>query len=177
MKKMRKKRIFAILLAAITLTSTIIPINAFAAEKGEVVSENVTPRAGEETLPLGYHSISGEFTFYDTNLTPVKTVVGRYMQLMFGFSVASSDQGLGGIRLTVQIRDAITGAVIGSYQGTVERGSTVYVSPSFDLGYGGRRIQIFFDASSSGQSNGNFRRATIYGLTSLVSNWEEVKNK
>ena len=167
--KSRKKKFISMLLATMMLVSTVFPTNVFAAEKEESLSENATPRAGVETLPIGYHSI-GSFTFRDTNLTPVKTVAGRYMQLVLAYSVASSDQGLGGIRLTVQIRDAYTGAVIDSYQGTVERGATAYATPSFDLGYAGRQIRIFFDASSSGASNGNYRTAYIQTFTSIVSN-------
>ena len=169
MKKTRRKRFLGIFLATVMLASTMIPTNVFAAENHEMVTESITPRAGEETLPIGFYSI-GSFTFRDTNLTPVKTVAGRYMQLMLAYSVASSDQGLGGIKLTVQIRDAYTGAVIGSYQGTVERGGTVYATPSFDMGYAGRKIQFFFDASSSGASNGNYRTAYIQTFTSIVSN-------
>ena len=169
MKTKRRKRFLGILLVTVMLTSTMLSANVFASEKDEQVTENITPRAGEETLPIGYYSI-GAFTFRNTNLTPVKTVAGRYMQLVLAYSVASSDQGLGGIRLTVQIRDAYTGAVIGSYQGTVERGATTYAYPSFDLGYAGRRIQFFFDASSSGASNGNYRSAYIQNFTSVVTN-------
>ena len=169
MKTKRRKRFLSILLATVMLTSTMFSVSAFAAEKNEPAAENITPRAGEETLPIGYYSI-GAFSFRDTNLTPVKTVAGRYMQLVLAYSVASSDQGLGGIKLTVQIRDAYTGAVIGSYQGTVERGATTYAYPSFDLGYAGRRIQFFFDASSSGASNGNYRSAYIQNFTSVVTN-------
>ena len=169
MKIKRRKRFLGILLAAVMLTSTMFSANAFETEKDEPVAESIIPRAGEETLPIGYHSI-GSFTFRNTNLTPVKTVAGRYMQLVLAYSVASSDQGLGGIKLTVQIRDAYTGAVIGSYQGTAERGATVYATPSFDMGYAGRKIQFFFDASSSGASNGNYRTAYIQTFTSIVSN-------
>ena len=169
MKIKRRKRFLSILLAAVMLTSTMFSVNALAAEKNESVTESITPRAGEETLPIGFYSI-GSFTFRNTNLTPVKTVSGRYMQLMLGYSVASSDQGIGGIRLTVEVRDAYTGAVIGTYQGTVERGNTEYASQTFDLGYAGRRIQFFFDASSSGASNGNYRTAYIQSFTAYVSN-------
>ncbi len=170
MNTKRRKRFLGILLATVMLTSTMFSANnVFAAEKNEPAVESIKPRAGEETLPIGYYSI-GAFTFRNTNLTPVKTVAGRYMQLVLAYSVASSDQGLGGIRLTVQIRDAYTGAVIGSYQGTVERGATTYAYPSFDLGYAGRRIQFFFDASSSGASNGNYRSAYIQNFTSVVTN-------
>ena len=169
MKKVRKS-ILSTLLVAIMLATTMIPTNVSAATSKKIVSENVTPRAGEEVLPIGYHSI-GSFVFYNNNLTPVKTVEGRYLQLMLGYSVASSDSGIGGIRLTVQIRDAYTGAVIGSYQGTVERGATTYATTqSFDLGYAGRKVRIFFDASSSGASNGNYRSAYIQSFTSHVTN-------
>ena len=169
MKFKRRKRFLGIVLAAVMLTSTMFSTNVFATEEHEPLTENVTPRAGEETLPIGYYSI-GSFTFRNTNLTPVKTVAGRYMQIMLGYSVASSDQGLGGIRLTVEVRDAYTGAVIGSYQGTVERGATAYASPTFDLGYAGRKIRFFFDASSSGASNGNYRTAYIQSFTAHVTN-------
>ena len=169
MKTNRRKRFLGIVLAAVMLASTMLSTSVFAAEEHDTLTENVVPRAGEETLPIGYYSI-GSFTFRDTNLTPVKTVAGRYMQIMLGYSVASSDQGLGGIRLTVEVRDAYTGAVIGRYQGTVERGATAYASPTFDLGYAGRRIQFFFDASSSGASNGNYRTAYIQSFTAHVTN-------
>lgn len=167
---MRRKRLFSILLTMMMLITTVLPANAMSTqEKAKVLSETVTPRAGTEDLPIGYTSM-GSFIFYDTNLTPVKTVLGRHMTLMFGYSVASDDQGLGGIRLTVEIRDAYSGAVISSYQGTVERGKTKYVSHPVDLGYAGRKIRIFFDASSSGQSNGNFRRAYIQTFSAQVTN-------
>lgn len=57
MKKTRRKRFLGIFLATVMLASTMIPTNVFATENHEMVTESITPRAGEETLPIGFYSI------------------------------------------------------------------------------------------------------------------------
>ncbi len=90
-----------------------------------------------------------------------------------GFKKASIDTGIGAVKLTVHVRDAITGQVI-SENFTADNIATstwsVMVTKQIDLGYANRPIQIWFDASSLGQSNGNFRSISVQSLTSNVSN-------
>lgn len=132
-----------------------------------------TYAAGTETLPIGYTRIGG-FTFTDTNLTPVKTVSGRYMNIFLHFKKADIDAGIGNVKLTVNVRDANTGQIISpTYVWTADPENKVYTSvvlPKVDLGYSNRRVQIWFDASSTGQSNGNYRSITFSGFNVDVWN-------
>ena len=158
------KRTINIFLALILLVGTItvysVPANA----------------AGVENLPYGVYNISLEpFSFRNTNLTPVKTVTGgSNLRLVFSFTrCASLDQGIAStpIKITVEIRDANTGARIGGqFTDIVNPGNTTYSGTQYwYLGYTGRKIQIWFDASSvNGPTNGGYRALTINTLTSAV---------
>lgn len=132
-----------------------------------------TSAAGVEDLPQGWYDI-GAFTFTDTNLTPVKTVLGDQVRFQISWRIADEDQGCGHERLTVQVRDADTGAPLSPY----------YVS---DMGYDdcwywtldiptisvatGQEIQVWFDVSTKNpaEANGNFRTAHVVSFKSYVS--------
>ncbi len=127
--------------------------------------------AGNDTLPYGEYEI-GSFTFSNHNLTPTKTV-GATGMLKFGVSwrVANSDKGVGEIKLTVQVRDVDTQKVLSSI--VVKRESyddMYYVYDETPAIYvtKGTKLQIWFDASSVGTSNGNYRSAYIQSFCSII---------
>lgn len=124
--------------------------------------------AGRETLPSGIYEI-GSFTFQNTNLSPVKTVSGTKLGLGISFKKAPTDKGIGNVKLTVQIRDANTGAVlVQKTEVANEGGNKMLTIAPIDLGYAGRKIKIWYDASSTGASNGNFRSITCNSVKSCV---------
>ena len=110
----------------------------------------------------------GVFSFTDDCITTTKTVMGRYVDIDIDFHKPYWDEGLGDIYLTWAIIDPYTGnPIAGNYvmgpTGTTVVGQTYY---HIDLGYAGRQVEFWFDASSAGPSNGNFRSATVdyFGL-------------
>lgn len=125
--------------------------------------------AGIETLPYGPHNI-GSFTFTNTNTTPEKTVSGTNVSFMINFKKASIDAGVGNVKLTVKVLDANTGAVISNtyYSNANEDGSDTFIMVPCECGYAGRKVKIWFDASSTGPSNGHYRSITITEFTSYV---------
>lgn len=132
------------------------------------ISATSVSAAGVETLPGGIYEI-GSFTFQDTNLSPTKTVSGTHLGLNVSFKKASSDKGLGNVKLTVQIRDANTGALLEEETELAnENGNKTLTIKLFDLGYAGRKIKIWYDASSAGPSNGNYRSITCNSVKSWV---------
>lgn len=126
--------------------------------------------AGEETLPYGWYEV-GSFSFTNYNLTPQKTVPGRYLALSILYSKPTWDAGIGDVKLTIDVRDANTGVSITGKMdfGKVSDGNIKsFTQPVIDLGYSGRKIQIWFDASSAGVSNGNYRSLTIHSFRTYV---------
>lgn len=126
-----------------------------------------------EVLPLNQVYEIGGFTFTDTNLTPVKIPAGRYLKLGINFKKASIDAGLGNVKLTIKVKDANTGAVIANSTYTLNayEGSSRWLTTNkIDLGYANRKIQVWFDASSTGQSNGNYRSIQVLEFKSTVYN-------
>lgn len=126
-----------------------------------------------EVLPIVTYNIGG-FTFTDTNLTPTKIPAGRYITVSATFKKASIDAGLGNVKLSMNIRDAYTGQVISKtyVQPADATGQNwvILLTDKIDLGYANRPIQIWFDASSTGASNGNYRSIEVQFYGSTVSN-------
>lgn len=182
MQKKRTNKIVAMFMVILMTISVFGNVTVFAAESkdseiivAESKSENnngISMLAGTETLPLGWYTISQSFTVTNNNLSPVKTVSGRYMKLKFSWMVATSDQGVGGAIVTIRLVDPSSGDYI-----TVPVTSSVsdkWVLTTFevifDLGYANRQIQIFTDVSSNGTSNGHYRSATFYDYQTYVYN-------
>lgn len=161
-------------------TMFVTPVHA--AEMNETASEEALEndetvrRAGpNEVLPLGGPYNIGGFTFTNTNLTPVKIPAGRYVDFIILFRKASNDAGLGNVKLTLNVRDARTGQIISqTYVQAADTTSpfhnTILATNYIDLGYANRPIQIWFDASSTGASNGNYRSIEIIDFSSFVKN-------
>lgn len=96
------------------------------------------------------------------------------MKFTIYWRIADEDQGRGHEKLTVQVRDADTGAALSPY----------YVS---EMGYddcwywfletnvisvaSGQEIQVWFDVSTKNpaEANGNYRTAYVKSFTSEVS--------
>lgn len=155
--KKSNRRIICSLLALMLLVSGVTATKASA--------------AGVETLPAGSYEIGG-FTFTNNNLTPVKTV-GATGHIKFGVAwrISNNDAGLGDIKLTVQVRNASTQRVLTSM--VVKRepsddGWYIYDETSPIYVTAGTKLQIWFDASSVGASNGNYRTALIKSFTSIL---------
>lgn len=164
------KRKMVMAMVAIMAITSVTTTSVFAKDiESETSNTTVQPRAGVETLPYGGYSI-GAFTFTDTNLTPVKTVQGRKISLFINFTKAASDRGIGPVKLSVQIRDTAGNALsdVYTYSQTNENDELLLIVPEIDLGTTGRQIQIWFDASSVGASNGNFRSIEVFDFQSYV---------
>lgn len=181
MRTKKISRFIGMLMAVAMLVGSFSATNVFAAEpKKTVVTETVAndsgdavTRAGTETLPLGWYLIQQHFTITNNNLSPVKTVSGRYMKLKFSWMVSTADKGLGGETITIKIKDATTGRYINNLTVTDTVSDKWILMPfecTYDLGYAGRKIQIFTDVSSSGSSNGNYRSADFYDYQTYVYN-------
>lgn len=154
LKNKKKRRLISYLVAFTLMLGSINDISAFA--------------AGVETLPFGRYDI-GDFTFTNTNLSPTKTVSGTRLGLGISFKKASIDAGLGNVKLTVQIRDANTGEVLATENEEANENSNKMLTiKPVDLGYSGRKIKIWYDASSTGVSNGKYRSITCNWVKSIV---------
>ena len=175
MKRKTLSKIFNILASVAIVVGSFTNTTVFAAEETSEPVTEITDEpiitAGTETLPLGWYLITQHFTVYNDNLSPVKTVQGRYLKLKFNWMVADTDTGLGGEIITIQIRDAITGQTLLTDTSSVS-GKWILkpYEHEFDLGYAGRQIQIYTDVSSNGVSNGNYRSADFYNYQSYVHN-------
>ncbi len=158
-----KKRFIAICLVLIFTLSTLCSTNAFAAGQSEIM-----PLSGTETLPAGEYYI-GEFTFTDTNITPVKTIGGASgsKTVWFFIDLKKADSYSGNIKVTVEIRNANTQAVIAEEVFPLS-GTAWDTSPIMKVTLNqGDKIQLWFDASSIGTSPGYYRKASVK-LTSVV---------
>lgn len=160
--KFFKQKVSILLAVVMTIMSSIAIVTP-------VSAQDMTTRAGVETLPYGSYEIGG-FTFTNTNLTPVKTVAGSKFRFDGVFCKAASDRGIGPVKLTVQVRDANTGEVISTWVSEQSREDmdAIFLSDTIDLGYAGRKIQFWFDASSVGQSNGHYRSIEIMNFSTYV---------
>lgn len=176
-----KKRLLSVIAVIAMILGCFSGSVAFASEpdessvitSGSTVATGVQPRAGEETLPLGWYLIEQHFTITNNNLTKVKTVQGRYLTLDFSWMVSTEDKGIGGEYLTIKIKDASTGQYISGLvatDGVEDKWQLRTFQHTFDLGWAGRKIQIFTDVSSLGQSNGYYRAADFYDYMSYVYN-------
>ncbi len=110
--------------------------------------------SGVETLPLDTWYFVGSFSFTGYNITPVKTVEGRYLTIYVDFYKPSWDSGTGGVKLEIAIKDYYTGSLITNFvsMGT-STGNTVSNSTTFDLGYSGRKVHIYFKEKSADGSS------------------------
>lgn len=157
----KRIRVAGTLLVTLLLASSMFATVANASE--------IMPMGGTETLPYGYYEI-GSFTFFNNNLTPVKTVGGTG-KLQFGVQWRRSplDTGIGNIKLYIEVRDASTQRVLcsktlsgsGDYTFSYDTTPDLYVTA-------GSKLQVFLDARSAGQSNGNFRTAEIGFISSIL---------
>lgn len=176
MRTKKISRFMGMLMSIVMLVGSFCANNVWAADPEETFTNDnsdVITRAGTETLPLGWYLIQQHFTITNNNLTRVKTVSGRYMKLKFSWMVSTEDKGLGGEIITIKIKDATTGKYIDNLTVTDTVSDKWILMPfeyTFDLGYAGRKVQIFTDVSSSGSSNGHYRSADFYDYQTYVYN-------
>ena len=168
-------RFTSMLLSILILACLAFPASAFAAEPDisvtpvvQTSTQEIVPYAGVETLPYGWYDI-GNFSFTRSNVTPVKTVSGRYLTLSIGYRTSAADTGYTYIYLTVRLRDYYTGQYINTYVFNTCNG---YDYPSFaqwqvDLGSTGRRVYICFEVESA-NGGSTSRRADIISFRSYV---------
>ncbi len=157
MKKFSKKfkvRLLSIITAMIMALSGVVTAYA----------------AGVETLYPGITEM-GSFAFNDTNITPSKTVQGSKVTINVSWRKAdglygsiNGDQGIGDVKLTMQIRDtagnALTDKYVFYYDETATNG---YVNDQISLNVTpGQKIKIWMDASSVNPAESNGRYRTIY---------------
>ena len=174
MKNFIRTKLIAFSMAVSMMIGFFTPITTFAAETEytkdvDVKVDNSVTRAGVETLPYGWYDI-GAFTFTDCNYTPVKTVQGSVVSFSFLFKKASIDAGLGPVKLTVQICDENCNPISPKWVYSLNSENDIQgiMTPDFNLGYTGRKIRIFTDASSVGASNGNYRSIDVLSFSSYV---------
>ncbi len=163
------KKVISLLLAVIMIVG-VLPTAAMAAEVPAKGEEVISPRAGTETLPYGWYDI-GTFSFTGGgNLTPVKTVAGRYLSLEIAYQQSSKDHNGNPIKLTIKIKDYNTGNIIATRDwGTVGGGTYITAhKEKFDLGRTGRKVQIWFILSTPGVSSAPDRTVDIIGFKSYV---------
>ena len=170
MKKIKFSRAIGTLMAVVTLATCLSSNSVYAAEVDEAVEtveqqteteSSITPYGGIETLPLDkWYTISSAFTIDDYNYTPMKTVEGQYLKLKFRAKVnLDLDSKVGDVKVTIKIRDYNTKAFIkdAEYSYTMPM---VYLmwqvpveTPYFNLGYAGRKIQIYTKISTPNSSS------------------------
>lgn len=97
-------------------------------------------------------------------------MAGRKISLTIGFKKASNDVGIGNVKLKVQLRNTNGTAITPVYEFYANANGEFAqaVTPIIDLGYTGRKIQIWTDASSAGASNGQYRSITVSNVVSFV---------
>lgn len=159
MRRKFKHRVISCLMAALMLVTMLGVSNVYA--------------AGVETFKLNNEYDVGSFTFTDGNITPTKTVEGRYLYTYFKMSKASSDQGVAGtrIKVTVEVLDASTKQILGTAYYIIDPGKSMDGGFETDLGYAGRRICYRFDASTyNGPTNGYYRSAYVERFVVNTSN-------
>jgi len=124
---------------------------------------NISPAFASEIYYTGTWYNHGSFSFTNYTLSSVKTIMGRYLTVRIDFHKPTWDAGIGDIYLKFEIRDYATNqAITGQYVLGPTGSSTVsQVYYDIDLGYAGRQVEFWFDASSAGTSNGYFRSATV----------------
>lgn len=162
---MKTKKMFTSFVLAMALI-LCCAMPAFAAEVPS--NEMVEPASmNASTLKAGENTtIYSQLTFRNYHTTGNYYVQGRWLNLNFDFKVADSDNGLGGIFLTIKVYDATTGEFLGQdVEEAIDKGYMPHVDDmTFDLGEFGRTVYLVIDASSRGASNGNYRSATLYNF-------------
>ncbi len=171
MKMKLNKALISLILAMAIVVSFAVP--AFAAEPITTDVANVS--RSTTTLPAGreYRMYNnGTFTFRNQETTGPFFVEGQWLKLSLGFGTAADDMGVSGIWLTIDVINADNNQVIYTVRDYVpEKGDRAHTDFTFDLGSGAnkvRNIYLRYDASSYGQSNGYFRKATLTDVTSYV---------
>lgn len=171
MKTKLNKVLTSLILAMALVVGSAMP--AFAAETttNDVVpvSSNAITLSGGAETPLFNN---GNLTFTNKYTSDTYYVQGQWLKLSLGFGSASNDQGISGIRLTIDVINADNDQVIYTVQDYVPtKGDVSHTDFTFDLGSGAnkvRNIKFRFDASSYGQSNGHYRSATLTDVTAYV---------
>lgn len=129
------------------------------------VSNSLSAYADTLTIFHYGENLIPNMTITDKNTTPKKQIPGNYISLRFKFRRASSDRGIGDIKVTIQILDEdfrpITKKVVTCSAGYDYEG---YESDMIYLGGENKIIHFWMDISSAGSSNGNFRTADIHDI-------------
>lgn len=136
-----------------TLPETTSEIAVKDEETGQLI-----PRAGTETWTGS--GLGGNYTFRDSNLTPVKTMGKSGTLLIYGsFYGDDGYADVSPIKLTAQIRST-SGTVKSQTIRTDNRSGSTSFSMSATV-YAGEQIQLFFDASSVANPPGILRSAHV----------------
>lgn len=169
MKKIKFSRAIGTLMAVVTLATCLGANPVFAAEVDEVevidqqteTEGSIIPYAGTETLPLGYYTISSRFSITGHNYSPIKTVQGKYLKILYTATLNVEDFQLESGR--IKIIDANTKEVLSDSPLICGNGTGSYQTLDTNLGYEGRKIQIYtVVTSSNGQEVQNTVTFTNY---------------
>lgn len=146
-------------------------------ENAPVVAETneaITPYSGVETLPLNqWYLISQNFSITHHNYTPCKTSQGRYLKLDIRTMLSLDlDKGSGPVRVTIKIRDYNTRKFIPGAESTftMDRNVLMTGEPVFDLGYAGRKVQIYTEVRSINSSDPTNRTIEFFDFSSYTYN-------
>lgn len=170
-----RKKFVAVAMCVLTLVSMVGTMPVFAAEttsgkESSCSTDNmIQPLSGVETIPYGVYNTGG-FTFTNNNLTKVKTIAGSKISFTIAFKKASIDAGIGNVKLKFQVRDIYGNAISPVYEMAASpNGYDRFLTiDDLNLGYTGRKVQFWYDASSTGQSNGNYRSIQVVYCKTFV---------
>lgn len=150
---------------AVTMVMACVPYKAFAAVTAN--SETSSISAVQE-LHQGNNNLT-VFTFTNRNTTSPKKVLGTKVRFEGQFRKAPGDQGIGNVVLTLRLKDTNGNFITGEYKVTASgTGFTSFKTPDWNIGYYGREICLWSDASSAGASNGHYRSIQFTNLRAIV---------
>lgn len=151
--------------AADATASNDVPIETNASDYG------IMPLDGVENWYAGRKNTLSAFTFTNTNTTPTKTVMGTKVRIRGSYIKAPGDAGIGEVVLSIRIKDASGNFITNTmpFPQSVFKNETDFDTGFIDLGYYGREIHVWFDASSAFSSNGHYRSIKFVEL------WAEVQ--
>ena len=135
-----------------------VPETPWEVTSNDSSGEAIVTRAGNETWTGS--GLAGNYTFYNNNLTPVKTMGKSGTLLIYGsFYGDDGYADVSPIQLTAQIRST-SGAVKATTVRVDDRSGATSFSISCPVSYG-EQIQLFFDASSVANPPGIYRSAHV----------------
>lgn len=170
-----KKNIFRskILAFVMAMTSSATAFAADATASNDVPAEagvsdyGIMPLDGVEDWKYGTNHMS-PFTFTNTNTTPTKTILGTNVKIAGVACKAPGDAGIGNVILTIRLKDENGNFLPFIYTKELSSAFSSFETPKWDLEGYGKKIHVWFDASSAGASNGHYRSIQLTSFRGIV---------